>query len=219
VSATVPARAVALVAAVLVIAGCSDLRAANEANFRRVLEPVAREAYCRTVNVGLLAAPGTAADAGPWPLTVAAEPPPVGYDRMERPRLDEAVRAGLLTRTAARLNATGVGSDQPARAQDVVTYAPTEAGRRYMVAVAGRTMGGVAASFPAICDALGEVTAVVRWTEPADAFGRRVSRVTYRYRGTDPRPGLPTGQVAQVGTEQERTLALGLTGDGWRPAS
>ena len=58
---------------------------------------------------------------------------------------------------------------------------------------------------------------MVRWSEPTDFGGRRVSQVTYTYRGVDPIPVMPPAEQARMAEPKERTKAFELQSDGWRP--
>lgn len=70
--------------------------------------------------------------------------------------------------------------------------------------------------FPAVCAAKGEIVDVVRWTEPADFGGRRISQVTYRFKGVEPLSIVPDKDKARMAQPREATLPLVLESDGWR---
>jgi hypothetical protein len=214
------ARAGTLPTALLAIgalaSGCSDHKNASDANFRSVLEPVVRDAFCQTIDLPIMVANGHADDAV-FPLTVPAKPPMFGsttYASMVA-MLDDASRAGLLKRTAAEMPARERGVSLPATRQSVVTYAPTEKAAPYFRSVDRKTGVGML-PFPAVCAAKGELVDVTRWTEPADFGGRRVSQVTYRFKGVEPLSIVPDGDKARMAQPREATLPLVLESDGWR---
>jgi hypothetical protein len=72
-------------------------------------------------------------------------------------------------------------------------------------------------SVPSFCLAKGEMVDVVRWTEPTDFAGRRVSQVTYTYHGVEPIPVMPPAEQARIAEPKEATMPFELKSDGWRP--
>ena len=209
-----------LVVVAIGLAGCSDANVPSEANFRKALEPVMKDVFCSTLQVDRLVPQGGDQDAA-FPLVVSAAVPAFGFEERKATRsmLDEAARRGLLTRTQGETVAGRGSSDAPPVRQPTITYAPTDRGAEFFRGVEGRTVDHEARTFPAVCGATGEVVAVVRWTDPADLFGQKVSRVTYTYRGVDPIPMATDAERAKVAATQERTVPMVLASDGWRKAS
>lgn len=209
--------AAALLAISLVASGCSDRKGASDANFRAVLEPVVRDAFCQTIDLPIMVADGRTDAAAVFPLTVPAKPPmfgPATYASMVA-MLDDASRAGLLTRTAAEMPVKERGVSLPASRQAVVKYVPTEKAAPYFRSVDRKTGAGML-PFPAVCAAKGELVDVVRWTEPADFGGRRALQVTYRFKGVEPLSIVPVKDKARMAQPREATLPLVLESDGWR---
>lgn len=206
----------ALLAIGALASGCSDHKGVSNANFRSVLEPVVRDAFCQTIDLPIMVADGRT-DNAVFPLTVPAKPPMFGsatYASMVA-MLDDASRAGFLKRTAAEMPVKERGVSLPASRQPVVTYAPTDKAAPYFRSVDRKTGVGML-PFPAVCAAKGELVDVVRWSEPADLGGRRVSQVTYRFRGVEPLSIVPDKDKARMAEPKEATLPMVLESDGWR---
>ena len=211
--------AAALMAISLVVSGCSDRKGATDANFRTALEPVVRDAFCQTIDLPIMVADGRT-DPADFPLTVPAKPPMFGsatYASMVA-MLDDASRAGLMKRTSAEMLVRERGVLLPASRKAVVTYTPTGKAAPYFRSVDRKTGVGML-PFPAVCAAKGELVDVVRWTEPADFGGRRVSQVTYRFKGVEPLSIVPDKDKARMAQPREMTLPLVLESDGWRVLS
>lgn len=101
--------------------------------------------------------------------------------------------------------------------QPTLSYAPTERGAKWFRDIERSMGGGRKERFASACGAAsGEVVDVVRWTEPADTFGQRISQVTYTYRGVDPLPLGPAEERAALAKPIERTVPMMLASDGWR---
>ncbi len=214
--ARVGSAAAALFAISLAASGCSDHKGASDANFRGALEPVVSDAFCQTIDLPIMVADGRTDDAV-FPLTVPAKRPMFGsatYESMVA-MLDDASRAGFLKRTAAEMPVKERGVSLPASRQAVVTYAPTDKAAPYFRAVDRKTGVGML-PFPAVCAAKGEIVDVVRWTEPADFGGRRVSQLTYRFKGVEPLSIVPDKDKARMAQPKEATLPVVLESDGWR---
>lgn len=213
-------RVVTAAAICLVAAGCSDPRSASEDNFRKALEPMVADAFCTTIRAAILVPDGRIGDAV-FPLTVATTEAPGAawdptYDRSSVGMLDEAARGDLLTRTEGEQAVRERGSERSAVRRHTATYAPTASGAPFFRAVERRTGSGML-PFPAVCGARGEIVDIVRWTEPADVFGQRISQVTYTSRGVDPYPLWSEADRAAAAKPVERTVPLALASDGWRP--
>ena len=210
------AASAALLAIAAAASGCSGRKAPSEENFHKALEPVVRDAFCRTLDVQLMVPAGQDENAA-IPIVASLKPPRTFGEARQQATLgalDDAARRGLLVRTESEAMAKERASNgQPAR-QRVVSYAPTPKGAAYFRAVGRRTStnGGM---FPAVCPAKGEIVKIVRWSDPAELFGRTVSQVRYRYRGVDPIDGISPGMRADLERPQERTIMLQLNDDGW----
>jgi hypothetical protein len=200
-----------LLAISLVMSGCSDSKGASDANFRTVLEPVVRDAFCQTIDLPIMVADGRT-DAV-FPLTVPAKPPMFGSATYAS--MVDASRAGLMKRTSAEMLVRERGVSLPASRKAVVTYAPTGKAAPYFRSVDRKTGVGML-PFPAVCAAKGELVDVVRWSEPADFGGRRVSQVTYRFKGVEPLSIVPDADRARMAQPREATLPLVLESNGWR---
>lgn len=211
--------AASLLAICLVATACSDPKAPSKANFRKVLEPVVADAFCRTIPAPRMAEEGRTGEAA-FPLTVATGEKPGSYfdpsfDRASVQMLDAAAHGGLLTKKENEFVVKERGASGAAVRRRTATYAPTAAGAPYFRAVGARTASGVL-PFPAMCLAKGEIVEIVRWTEPADMLGHRISQVTYTYRGVDPMPLGTAEERAALTKPIERTIPMMLASDGWR---
>jgi len=206
----------ALVAIIALASGCSDRKGASDANFRTALGPVVRDAFCQTIDLPIMTAKGRTDD-DVFPLTVPAKPPMFGsatYASMVA-MLDDASRAGFLTRIAADKPVKERRASGPTSRQAVITYSPTEKAAPYFRSVDRKTGVGML-PFPAVCAAKGELVDIVRWSEPADFGGRRVSQVTYRFKGVEPLSIVPDKDKARMAEPKEATLPLVLESDGWQ---
>lgn len=219
--AIVPGRVVAITA-VAALAACSDPHVANEATFRRAVEPLVRDRFCRVVDgvdrLQTAAAPASG-EAPAWPLIVPASPSTASRQagKLARAMLDEAAGAGLLDRRTETLSVRRVGYDEAASPRPVVLYRPTSEGAAIFRPVERETPSGIRV-FPGACAGRAEVTEIVRWTEPTDALGATISQVTYRYRATDLTPLVPENERSAMEASKEATVTLVRASDGWRPA-
>jgi len=209
-----------LVAMCFSVGACNDGRAPSDAAFRKALEPIVADGFCQSIPGTRMVLEGQAESAA-FPLTVATSAAPGAfydrdYDKSSVEMLDAATNSGLLTRTEGEHPVRPLNSSAAALRRPTATYAPTKAGAAYFRAVERKTYGGSMMPFPEICGARGELTDVVRWSEPADFGGRRVSQVTYRYKGVDPIPLATPAEAATVAEPKERTVPMVLESDGWR---
>lgn len=83
---------------------CSDPKAANEANFRQVIEPTIKDRFCRLIHATEMRT-SEAGDDEPFPIILTATPERFAGtgDRDTRAMLESAARDGFLkreTRTA-----------------------------------------------------------------------------------------------------------------------
>lgn len=209
-----------LLAMCVAVGACNDRRAPSDAAFRKALEPIVADAFCQSIPGTRMVSEGQAESAA-FPLTVATSAEPSAfydrdYDKNSVEMLDAAANAGLLIRTAGERAVRPLNSSAAAVKRPTATYAPTQAGAAYFRAVERKTYGGSTMPVPEICGARGELTDVVRWSEPTDFGGRRVSQVTYRYKGVNPIPLATPAEAATVAEPKERTVPVELGSDGWR---
>ena len=114
------------------------------------------------------------------PLTFPVELRSDG-DAARKRQLEPLVAAGLIAVTTIQKNepaASGQG-----QATDYLHYAPTAAGEKVVRKGADSFLGGTD-----ICFARRKVVKIESFTEPADAAGVKVSRVTYDYELKDVEP-------------------------------
>ena len=214
-STSTPAGLVLLVAAGG-LAACGDPKAPSGEAFAKALVPIVRDAYCRPVDVMPYEVEGGTAGSG---LPIVTSPRPSvagpGSDGTAVQALDALASVGLATRTTFDKPARWT-ANRPFVRQPLVSYAPTAKGEPYLRLVERKATTGMV-SAPSFCSARGEVVDVVRWSEPADLGGRRISQVIYTYHGVDPIPIMPPSEQARLAQPKERTTPFELTSDGWRP--
>jgi len=209
--------AVLLFATATGLSGCGDSKAPSKAAFAAALEPVVRDVFCHPIEVMRYEVEGEPAGSG-FPIVTSPKPPMAGpgSDGKAVAMLDGLAGVGLVTRTTFEKPARWSGSTNPFVRQPLISYAPTPKGAPYLHTVERKATNAMV-SVPSFCMAKGEVVDVVRWTEPTDFAGHRVSQVTYTYRGVDPIPVMPPGEQAQMAEQKEATTAFELQSDGWRP--
>jgi hypothetical protein len=209
--------AVLLVATIGSLSGCGDSKAPSKGAFTTALEPVVRDVFCHPIDVMRYEVEGEAAGSG-FPIVTSPKPTLAGpgSDGKAVAMLDGLAGVGLVTRTMFEKPARWSGSDNAFMRQPLISYAPTEKGAPYLHMVERKATNATVA-MPSFCMAKGEVVEVVRWTEPADFAGHRVSQITYTYRGVDPIPVMPPEEQARIAEPKERTTAFELQSDGWRP--
>lgn len=208
----------AAILAAMPLAACSDPKAANEANFRKAIEPLVRDRFCRSIDDVDRMQVGNADEVTAWPLIVPVVPfqshEPGG--KAARALLEEAAREGLLDRRTETIVGRRVGYTEQPASREVIVYTPTDKGEVVFRPIERKAMSGMR-TVPGACAAKAEVTEIVRWTDPADAFGATVSQVTYRYRGTDVGPVVPADQRTGFEEPKEATVTLVRSSDGWQP--
>lgn len=209
--------AVLLLAAAGGLSGCGDSKAPSKEAFATALEPVVRDVFCHPIDVMPYEAEGEAGDAVfPVVTSPKRELAGPGSDGRSMAMLDAVASVGLVTRTEVEKPARWKGSDRPFEHQRLIAYAPTDKGAPYFRAVERKATNAMVA-VPSFCLAKGEVVDVVRWSEPTDFGGRRVSQVTYTYHGVDPIPVMPPAEQARMAEPKEATASFELQSDGWRP--
>ncbi len=209
----------ALLAGAGMLVGCDDSTAPSADVFRAALEPVVRDAFCSPIDVMRYEVEGED-DASGFPIVTSpkrglAGP---GSDGKSVAMLDALAGVGLVTRATSEKPARWSGSDDAFVRQPLISYAPTSKGEVDLHTVERKATNAMV-FVPSICIAKGEIVDVVRWTEPTDVAGRRMSRVTYTYRGVDPIPVMPASEQARMTEPKEATASLELQSDGWRPAA
>ncbi|WP_174278316.1 hypothetical protein [Sphingomonas bacterium] len=214
--------AAALAASLPLLAGCLDRNAANEQNFTRALEPLVADRFCHTIAADwMTTSPQTAADEPLLPLMLRAAPLPRsgGGDRDAdvRAMLEGAAHDGMLTRTTTTAPARRQHYSEALAPTALVVYAPTDAGKAVFRAVEQENANHRPQLYSGVCLGRGQVDKIVRWTEPADMFGRTITQVTYRYSAADIPAMVPPNMRAPMTEPKEATVTLMKTSDGWQP--
>lgn len=214
---TMPPAAAALLASAIALAGCSNPKAASEANFRKVLEPMVANAFCREIQPLRLETLETGGKATPvYPIVLAAKPgmyeQAVGM--AARRMLDEASAEGLVRRTPAVVMGRSSQSDPFVR-MEALSYMPTPMGRAVFRTISRKAYDGSVADVPAVCIAKGAVDQIVRWTDPAEVFGRTLTTVTYTVVAKNVVDAAQPSDRAKLARPVERTVTLQRTSDGW----
>ena len=208
--------------ALLTLAGCTKPNAPTKANFRKAIEPLVRDAFCTPIKVTPISdeEAGSPADRPAFPLVVRQKAPrSASDDEQARPLLDGAAKQGLLIRTRKTVSLPPYpGSTDPKVPTEIVTYTPTAQAKDYFRGVTSRDYGGHMRSFANLCLGDGKLDDIVRWTEPADAFGQTLSTVTYQFSATNVMPSLPPEVRQKAQTPLETTVTLIQTSDGWEKA-
>ncbi|MFH8651973.1 hypothetical protein ACH37Y_04560 [Sphingomonas paucimobilis] len=209
--------AVLLVATIGTLSGCGDSNAPSKEAFAAALEPVVRDVFCHPIDVMRYEVEGGPSGSG-FPIITSPKPTLAGpgSDGKAVAMLDAAAAVGFVTRTTFEKPARWSGSDNAFVRQPLISYAPTEKGAPYLHTVERKATNAMV-SVPSFCMATGEVVDVVRWSEPTDFAGRRVSQVTYTYHGVDPIPVMPPAEQARMAEPKEATMSFELQSDGWRP--
>ena len=211
--------AVVLVAAAGGLSGCDDPKAPSKEAFATALAPIVRDVFCHPIDVMRYEIEGEPAATG-FPIVTSPKPTMAGpgSDGKAVAMLDGLAGVGLITRTTFEKPARWSGSDNAFVRQPLISYAPTPKGAPYLHTVERKATNAMV-SVPSFCMAKGEVVDVVRWSEPTDFGERRVSQVTYTYRGVDPIPVMPPAEQATMAAPREAIMPFELQSDGWRPMS
>jgi len=139
-------------------------------------------------------------------------------DAARKRQLEPLVTAGLIS--VATIQKTDPAASGQARAVDYLRYAPTAAGEKFVRKGANSFLGGTD-----ICFAWRKVVKIESFTEPAEAAGVKVSRVTYNYELKDVEPWAKGADIAvafpQIGAllakpGDRATDVLVQTNDGWK---
>lgn len=206
----------AALAAALLTAGCSDPKAPNDANFRKVLEPLVRDRFCRGVDARRMSLASGSDVPPPFPIIVPATPTSFGSDAPARTMLEQAAAAGLLTRKVATQPAKRAQDGEELKPTALIFYEPTAKGAQIFRPVDRRLSNGQMAAFPAMCMGTGRIDSIVRWTDPGDAFGQTVTVVTYTYSATDVPADAPPRLREELARPKEAQATLVRASDGWQ---
>lgn len=148
---------VVCVAALSVLAACDDPLNADKSTFEKALQSYYdAHPVCAAI-----------------PLTFPVELRSDG-DAARKRQLEPLVTAGLISVATIQKNEPAASGQ--ARAVDYLRYAPTAAGEKAVRKGANSFLGGTD-----ICFARRKVVKVESFTEPVEAAGVKVSRVTYDY--------------------------------------
>jgi len=189
------------IAALSLLAACDDSPKADESSFEKALQGY-YDAHPVCVAI---------------PLNLPVELRSDG-DAARKRQLEPLVAAGLVSVATIQKNepaASGHG-----RATDYLRYAPTAAGERVVRKGANSFLGGTD-----ICFARRKVVKIESFTEPAEAAGVRVSRVTYDYALKDVEPWAKRPDIAgafpRIGAVLDKpgnqaTDVLVQTDSGWK---
>ncbi|WP_288935416.1 hypothetical protein [uncultured Sphingomonas sp.] len=208
---------VLLSATVGTLSGCGQSKAPSKEAFATALEPVVRDVFCHPIDVMRYEVDGEPGGSG-FPIVTSPKSRMAGpgSDGKAVAMLDGLAGVGLVTRTTFEKPARWSGSTNAFVRQPLTSYAPTEKAAPYLRTVERKATNAMV-SVPSFCLAKGEVVDVVRWTEPTDVAGHRVSQVTYTYNGVDPIPVMPPAEQARIAEPKESTMPFELQSDGWRP--
>jgi hypothetical protein len=158
-------KTVLLMSLVGIIAGCSDPKAANEANFKTAMQNYLNTAYPKCYVLQK------------FPASIQA-----GFDLFDlKPKFVALSKAGLLAETEqTEVQNTGFGGK---RTITKTVFDLTPEGKKYYKEDAGQSMSGN--RIGGFCGGKATVTAVTQFTEPSDLMGQKISRVNYEYKVSD----------------------------------
>jgi len=159
-------------AALSLLAACDDPPKADDSNFEKTLQ-----GYYDSHPVCVAI-----------PLTFPVELRSDG-DAARKQQLQPLVAAGLIAVTTIQKNESAASGQ--GQATDNLRYAPTAAGEKVLRKGADSFLGGTD-----ICFARRKVVKIESFTEPADAAGVKVSRVTYDYELKDVEPWATETDIA-----------------------
>ena len=199
--------------AVATLAGCSDPKKPSNANFEKAINawieknppcialprgdlPVAEEgeeksdqAYLQRID----ASPGTT------PYAMEAK-------QKQRVPFEALVGAGLLTQKATTIKQKALFGGAETE-KSAIEYSLTDAGRAALAKNPERS----AWTLSKLCYGTSKVAEIVRYTEPADIMGMRVSQVNYRYQVTDLPAWAKDAKMLAAFPELKRDTATDLT--------
>lgn len=179
-------RSVVVLAAVaVVVAGCSDPKAASKKNFETAINDwISQNPPCLSLPSGNVRDADRAADAGVFPLyvEVANSEHPMRLENQKKAAapFEALAAAGLLKGEAAAIQPAGFGV--PSGKQAVTAYSLTPEGEK---AFKENGAGLRWSKDPSFCYGEPAVKEIVRFTEPGDMMGMTVSQVEYTYQLKD----------------------------------
>ncbi len=189
------------VAALSFLAACDDPPKADKSTFEKVLQSY-HDAH-----------PVCAAISLTFPVELRGD-----GDAARKRQLEPLVAAGLIS--VATIQKAEPAASGQARAVDYLRYTPTTTGEKVVRKGANSFLGGTD-----ICFARRKVVKIESFTEPADAAGVKVSRVTYDYELKDVEPWATGPNIAgafpQIAAllakpSNQATDVLVRTGNGWK---
>lgn len=208
----------------LALAGCSDPKEASKGNFKVAINNwIEKNPPCISIPRGRVT-PDATGDA-PFPRYLDASPVTAKYAvesrARERAPFDALVDVGLMKAEETTISIkAGLFSDQmrelPVRAYDL-----TEQGKKAVSSEGEKT--AFSSSDQRLCYGVPGIDEILQFTEPADAMGFKVSRVTYRYHLKD-LPEWARNEKMQAAFSQlkretadsiEAKAAVILTNEGW----
>lgn len=217
-------RSIVAVAAVAVlVAGCSDPKAASKKNFETAINDwISQNPPCLSLPYSGVRAADRAADAGVFPLYVeaAVSEHPMRLENQKKAAAPfEALKvAGLLKAEPAEITQSGFFPG-PKPKLAVVAYTLTPEGEKAFSAKGNSRM----MADPSFCYGEPRVKEIVRFTEPRDMLGMTVSQVEHTYQlknmpeWAKSKPMQET--FPQLARDNAETLqgkaAVVLTNEGW----
>ncbi|PTM45496.1 hypothetical protein C8J24_1717 [Sphingomonas aerolata] len=198
------------------LSACSDPKAASKDNFQDAIEPVVKNAFCRPLPIAQYRLTEKASEDVPaFPIVIGAvaEQWAGSTENQVRSMLEAAAKEGFLERTE-KTTPAAYGSSDALKPTHVVSYEPSNKGKGMFRGIAGKRAGSP--ERPNVCAGDGKIDEIVRWTEPADAFGQTMTQVTYTYSGTNFVEGAPKEMIAAASKPKEATITLVKMSDGWQ---
>ena len=188
-------------AALFLLTACDDSPKADDGNFEKALQGYYdSHPVCAAI-----------------PLTLPVDLRSDG-DAARKRQLEPLVSAGLIAVTTIQKNESAASGQR--QAADYLRYAPTAVGEKVVRKGADSFLGGTD-----ICFARRKLVKIESFTEPADAAGVKVSRVTYSYELKDVEPWATGSDIAgsfpQIATllakpGNQATDVLVQTDIGWK---
>ena len=216
--------AIAFASVTLIVAGCSDPKAASKKNFETAINDwICEYPPCVTLPRGSVRPAEQTADASLFPIYVeqASSDHPLRLENQQRAAkpFEALASAGLLKADTVEIDVDGGYFGGGPRKQVVVAYSLTPEGETAFAETGSAFLG----KRPSLCYGEPRVTEIVRYTEPGEMMGVTVSQVEYRYqlrnlpqwtKAQPLREAFP--QLARDSAETlESKAAVVLTNEGW----
>ena len=200
----------------LSLLGCSDPKAATKSNFAPVVEEYLAGSSRGCSSLQLLLG-------GPVPNSVSSQKIAFGP---QREKYEALVAIGLLSVEGVEMKPAGFSLNPRPKTVQGRRYEWTDAGREALRSVQYTSLKPE----ELFCWATPELHEIVRFSEPADQMGRRVTQVEFTYTLSEfqdwaNRPEVTEhfGAIAEhlrlAGEPIRESLVLVLNNDGWAPAS